>query len=81
MGGAGRWCSCGQQDMALADARLMPNGLIGLSAFGADHAGGFGLKSLLIMWDQSRFNPTATKSDAAEPVGLSGVAQVRVNIE
>ena len=69
----------GQQDMALAGVRaLMPNGLIGLSVHSAQTMqAALAQKSLLDYVGLGPIYPTATKSDAAEPVGLSGVAQVR----
>ena len=69
----------GQQDMALAGVRaLMPNGLIGLSVHSAQTMqAALAQKSLLDYVGLGPIYPTATKSDAAEPVGMSGVAQMR----
>ena len=69
----------GQQDMALADVRaLMPNGLIGLSVHSAQTMqAAMAQRSLLDYVGLGPIYPTMTKTDAAEPVGLDGIAQIR----
>ena len=69
----------GQEDMPLADVRaLMPNGLIGLSVHSAQTMqAALAQRSLLDYVGLGPIYPTATKSDAAAPVGLDGLAQIR----
>ena len=69
----------GQEDMPLADVRaVMPNGLIGLSAHSAQTMqAALAQRSLLDYVGLGPIYPTVTKSDAAAPVGLDGLAQIR----
>ena len=69
----------GQEDMPLADVRaVMPNGLIGLSAHSAQTMqAALAQRSLLDYVGLGPIYPTVTKSDAAAPVGLDGLAQFR----
>ena len=69
----------GQEDMPLADVRaLMPNGLIGLSVHSAQTMqAALAQRSLLDYVGLGPIYPTATKSDAAAPVGLDGLAHIR----
>ena len=69
----------GQEDMPLADVHaLMPNGLIGLSVHSAQTMqAALAQRSLLDYVGLGPIYPTVTKSDAAAPVGLDGLAQIR----
>ena len=69
----------GQDDMQLADVRaLMPQGLIGLSVHSAQTMqAAMAQRSLLDYVGLGPIYPTMTKTDAAEPVGLDGIAQIR----
>lgn len=69
----------GQADMALSDVRaLMPHGLIGLSVHSVQTMqAALAVDGVPDYVGLGPIFPTTTKSDAAEPVGLNGMAQVR----
>ncbi len=69
----------GQADMNLVDVRaLMPRGLIGLSVHSVSTMQAALAQTCLPDYvGLGPIFPTKTKSDAAEPIGLDGVSQVR----